>query len=123
LANPNVKDQDQTIRGRSNGRSLAIDEVFLGASWQRCRVHFLRNLLSLVPKDGQGMVLAAVRLVFQQPDKARAREELRGLADGFKEGLPRVSALLLEAEEEILAHVDFPPSTGSRSPPPTFQSA
>jgi len=90
------------------GLRRAIDEVFLGASWQRCRVHFLRNLLSLVPKDGQGMVLAAVRLIFQQPDKARAKEELRGLADRLGERLPRVSMLLTEAEEEILAHMDFP---------------
>jgi putative transposase len=90
------------------GLKQAIAEVFLGASWQRCRVHFLRNLLSLVPKDGQGMVLAAVRLIFQQPDKARAQEELRALADRLSDRLPRVSAALLEAEEEILAHMEFP---------------
>lgn len=90
------------------GLRRAIDEVFLGASWQRCRVHFLRNLLSLVPKDGQGMVLAAVRLIFQQPDKARAQEELRALCDRLQDRLPRVSAALCEAEEEILAHMEFP---------------
>lgn len=90
------------------GLRRAVEETFLGASWQRCRVHFLRNILSLVPKDGQGMVLAAVRLIFGQPDKTRAREELRALADRLQERLPRVSALLLEAEEEILAHMDFP---------------
>ena len=54
------------------------------------------------------MVLAAVRLIFQQPDKLRAKEELRALADRLQERLPRVTALLLEAEEEILAHMDFP---------------
>jgi putative transposase len=91
------------------GLKRAIEEVFLGASWQRCRVHFLRNLLALVPKDGQGMVLAAVRLIFQQPDKARAAEELRALADRLQDRLPRVSAALLEAEEDILAHMQFPP--------------
>ena len=62
------------ISDAHQGLRRAISEVFLGASWQRCRVHFLRNLLSLVPKDGQGMVLAAVRLVFQQPYKARAKD-------------------------------------------------
>jgi putative transposase len=91
------------------GLKQAITEVFLGAGWQRCRVHFLRNLLSLVPKDGQGMVLAAVRLIFQQPDKVRATAELRALADRLEGPLPRVSAALLEAEEEILAHMEFPP--------------
>ena len=96
------------VSDAQKGLRRAIDEVFLGASWQRCRVHFLRNLLSLVPKDGQGMVLAAVRLIFQQPDKARAQEELRALADRLRDRLPRVSTLLLEAEEEILAHMEFP---------------
>jgi putative transposase len=96
------------ISDAHTGLRRAIDEVFLGASWQRCRVHFLRNLLSLVPKDGQGMVLAAVRLVFQQPDRGRAKEELRALAERLEDRLPRVSALLLEAEEEILAHMSFP---------------
>ena len=96
------------ISDAHKGLRRAIEEIFLGAGWQRCRVHFLRNLLSLVPKDGQGMVLAAVRLIFQQPDKSRAQEELRALADRLKERLPRVAALLLEAEEEILAHMEFP---------------
>lgn len=90
------------------GLVRAIQEVFLGASWQRCRVHFLRNLLALVPKDAQGMVLAATRLVFQQPDKERAGLELRALVDRLEGRLPRAAALLAEAEEEILAHMDFP---------------
>lgn len=54
------------------------------------------------------MVLAAVRLIFQQPYTARAAEELRALADRLQDRLPRVSMALLEAEEEILAHMDFP---------------
>lgn len=90
------------------GLRRAIEEVFLGAGWQRCRVHFLRNLLALVPKEGQGMVLAAVRLIFQQPDKESAQLELRTLAERLEEKLPRVAALLVEAEPEILAHMDFP---------------
>ncbi len=54
------------------------------------------------------MVLAATRLVFQQPDKERATFELRALADRLQGRLPRAAALLAEAEEEILAHMDFP---------------
>jgi len=104
------------------GLTRAIQEVFLGASWQRCRVHCLRNLLALVPKDAQGMVLAATRLIFQQPDKERASLELRALADRLEARLPRAAALLLEAEEEILAHMDFPRNTGSSSPPPTHST-
>jgi len=97
------------ISDAHQGLKRAIEEVFLGAAWQRCRVHFLRNLLALVPKEGQGMVLAAARLIFQQPDKERARHELRALAERLKDKLPRVTRLLLEAEEEVLSHMDFPP--------------
>ncbi len=96
------------ISDAHRGLRRAIAEVLLGCSWQRCRVHFLRNLLSLVPKEAQGMVLAAVRLVFQQPDKETARTELRGLAERLESKLPRVAALLSEVEEEVLAHMDFP---------------
>ena len=60
------------------------------------------------PKTGRAWCWPRCRLVFQQPDKARASEELRALADRLAERLPRVSAALLEAEEEILAHMEFP---------------
>lgn len=96
------------ISDAHRGLRRAIEEVLLGCSWQRCRVHFLRNLLSLVPKEAQGMVLAAVRLIFQQPDQETAKVELRGLAQRLEAKLPRVAALLSEAEEEILSHMLFP---------------
>jgi len=54
------------------GLKQAIREVFVGASWQRCRVHFLRNVLSQVPKTAQAMVAATVRTIFDQPDRAAA---------------------------------------------------
>ena len=86
-------------------------------------MHFLRNLLAHVPKDAQGMVLAAVRLVFQQPDKEAARGELRALADRLEPKLTKAAQCLLAAEEEILAHMDFPRSTGESSVPPIPWSA
>ncbi len=101
------------------GLRRAIEEVFLGASWQRCRVHFLRNLLSLVPKDGQGMVLAAVRLIFQQPDTSRAKDELRALADRLAERLPGWPLCFLRPKKKSLPIWTSPLSTGSGSPPPT----
>ncbi len=79
-----------------------------GAAWQRCRVHFLRNMLGRVPKAAQGVVLAAVRSIFDQSDKESARAALRKTADLFAASHPRVSELLLEAEEDVLAHMDFP---------------
>ncbi len=55
------------------GLRQAIAEVFLGASWQRCRVHFLRNVLSHVPKSAQAMVAATVRPIFQQQSRRRLK--------------------------------------------------
>ena len=90
------------------GLKRAIGEVFLGAGWQRCRVHFLRNLLAHVPKEAQGMVLAATRVIFEQPDKEAARGELRALADRLEPKLTKAALCLIAAEEEILAHMAFP---------------
>jgi transposase-like protein len=65
------------------GLKSAIEKVLQGASWQRCRVHFMRNALSLVPKAAQQMVGATIRTVFAQPGAQSAREQWRRVADGF----------------------------------------
>jgi transposase-like protein len=90
------------------GLKGAIGAVLHGASWQRCRVHFLRNLLALVPKSAAEMVAATVRTVFAQPDPASARERWRSVADRFRARFPRVADLLDEAEPEVLAYLAFP---------------
>jgi transposase-like protein len=90
------------------GLKGAIAAVLQGATWQRCRVHFLRNLLALVPKAAAEMVAATVRTVFAQPDAASAREQWRKVADGLRGRFPRVAALLDEAEDDVLAYLAFP---------------
>jgi transposase-like protein len=90
------------------GLKGAIAAVLQGATWQRCRVHFLRNLLALVPKSAAEMVAATVRTVFAQPDAAGAREQWRKVADGLRARFPRAAALLDEAEEDVLAYLAFP---------------
>jgi putative transposase len=57
------------------GLVKAVREQLLGASWQRCRVHFTRNAQDLVPRSARSMVASAIRLVFEQPDEASAREQ------------------------------------------------
>jgi transposase-like protein len=90
------------------GLKQAIKEVFVGASWQRCRVHFLRNVLARVPKSAQAMVAAAVRSIFEQPDRRAAREQLARVAATLRARFPTVVELLGEAEEEILTCYSFP---------------
>jgi putative transposase len=91
------------------GLKRAITEVFVGAAWQRCRVHFMRNLLARVPKKAQAMVAAAVRPIFQQADRAAAQRQRRAVCKGLQAKFPQVVALLEEAEEEIFTFYDFPP--------------
>jgi transposase-like protein len=90
------------------GLKKAVRSVLHGTTWQRCRVHFVRNVLGRVPKGAQGMVVAAVRSIFDQPDKESARAALRKTADLFADKYPKVAELLLSAEDDVLAHMDFP---------------
>jgi transposase-like protein len=64
------------------GLKAAIGAVVQGSSWQRCRVHFMRDALGLVPKSAQQMVAATIRTVFAQPDAAAAREQWRVVSRG-----------------------------------------
>jgi transposase-like protein len=91
------------------GLKGAIAAVLQGASWQRCRTHFMRNVLCLVPKGAQQMVAATIRTVFVQPDAASARETWRRIADQLRPRFPRVAQLLDDAEEEVLTYLSFPP--------------
>ena len=86
----------------------AIAEVFVGAAWQRCRVHCMRNLLARVPKTAQAMVAAAVRTIFQQADRTAAQRQLRDVCQSLRAKFPHAVALLEEAEEEIFTFYDFP---------------
>jgi transposase-like protein len=90
------------------GLKGAIEKVLAGASWQRCRVHFMRNALSLVTKAAQQMVGATIRTVFAQPDAESAREQWRRVADGFRPRFPKLAELMDGAEEDVLAYAAFP---------------
>ena len=87
------------ISDAHRGLKQAIREVFVGAAWQRCRVHFMRNIVARVPKTAQAMVAATVRTIFQQPDRAAARAQLREVCATLQARFPKVVALLEEAEE------------------------
>jgi putative transposase len=90
------------------GLRAAIAATLHGASWQRCRVHFVRNALALVPKGMQPLVAATIRTVFAQPTRELAVQQWRQVADGFRERWPKLAALLDEAEADVLAYLSFP---------------
>jgi transposase-like protein len=96
------------ISDAHTGLKGAIAAVLQGATWQRCRVHFLRNVLGLVPKASMEMVAATIRTVFAQPDASSARDQWRKVADGLQGRFPRVANLMQEAEVDVLAYAAFP---------------
>jgi putative transposase len=96
------------ISDAHQGLKAAIARVFTGASWQRCRVHLMRNLLAKVPRASAEMVAATVRTVFAQPDAASTRAHLRAVADTLRERFPLAAQLLDEAEHDVTAYAAFP---------------
>ena len=90
------------------GLKRAISRTLSGASWQRCRVHAMRNLLGRVPKGQAEMVAATVRTIFAQPDPAGARTQLRVVADLLRGKFPAAADLLDEAEADLCAYASFP---------------
>ena len=96
------------ISDAHEGLKAATAKVLHGATWQRCRVHFMRNLLSTVPRSAQGAVAAIVRTIFAQPDHPSAMAQLRRVADGLRPRFAAAAELLEEAAEDVLAHFHFP---------------
>ncbi len=90
------------------GLKKAISEVFVGAAWQRCRVHFARNALARVPKASVDMVAAAMRTIFAQPDAEHVNAQLDEIARMLAAQFPDVAAMLLDAREDLLAFSAFP---------------
>jgi putative transposase len=98
------------ISDAHEGLKAAIGAVFLGAAWQRCRVHFLRNVLTRIPKGSAEMVLAAIRTIFAQPDAASVSEQLDEIVERLQPRFPVVATMLAEAKADILAFTAFPVS-------------
>lgn len=90
------------------GLKQALSTVLHGATWQRCRVHFMRNLLATVPQGAREAIAAVVRTIFAQPDHASAMLQLRKVADGLRPRFPKTAALLEDAAEDILAYRHLP---------------
>jgi transposase-like protein len=90
------------------GLQKAISEVLGGCAWQRCRVHFMRNVLSQVPRKQQGMVSAIVRTVFAASDQRSAKEQLYTVVSQFKGRFPKAMEILENGCEAVLQYMAFP---------------
>lgn len=90
------------------GLKKAIDTVFQGAAWQRCRVHFMRNVLAIVPKGSQDMVASIIRTAFAQPDAQHVRKQFGEVTAMLAKSHPKVAEMLEDARDEVLTFTGFP---------------
>jgi len=95
------------ISDAHDGIKAAVAKVFQ-ATWQRCRVHFMRNALAHAGKSGRRVVAAFIATAFAQDTAAAAKAQWRQVADQVRPKLPKLAALLDEAEEGVLAYMTFP---------------
>ncbi|GAA2002820.1 IS256 family transposase [Catenulispora subtropica] len=90
------------------GLVAAVAQVFLGAAWQRCRVHFVRDVLAKIEPGSGEMVAATIRTIFAQPDAATVHSQLHLVADLLAAQFPPVKDMLIAAETDITAYATFP---------------
>ena len=95
------------ISDAHDGLRLAITRV-LGATWQRCRVHWMRNALAHVQKGQHTMVAAAIRQAFLQTDADAAHQTWRHVADQLRPRWPKLALLMDDSEHDVLAYMGFP---------------
>ncbi|MGW6271190.1 IS256 family transposase [Streptomyces sp. NPDC055060] len=98
------------ISDSHSGLVAAIRTVFLGSAWQRCRVHFVRDVFSVIEKGSAEMVAATIRTIFAQTTADPVRSQLDVVADMLGRQFPQVKSMLLGAAADITAFADFPPA-------------
>jgi transposase-like protein len=95
------------ISDSHEGIKAAVSKV-LSTSWQRCRVHFMRNVLAHAGKQGRRVISAFIATAFAQDDAKAASQQWRHVADQIRPKVPKLAALLDEAETDVLAYMSFP---------------
>ena len=107
LARRGLRGVKLVISDAHEGLKAAIAKV-LHATWQRCRVHTMRNLLAHAGRQGRGVAAAFIATAFAQEDAAAAKAQWRKVADQLRPKLPKLAACMDEAEADVLAYMDFP---------------
>ena len=107
LARRGLRGVKLVISDAHEGLKAAIAKV-LCATWQRCRVHFMRNALAHAGKSGRRVVSAFVATAFAQDDAGAAGQQWRRVADQLRPKVPKLAALMDDAETDVLAYMTFP---------------
>jgi transposase-like protein len=107
LARRGLRGVKLVISDAHEGIKAAVSKV-LNAGWQRCRVHFMRNVLAHAGKQGRRVVAAFIGTAFAQDDAGAAKAQWRQVADQLRPRVPKLAALMDEAETDVLAYMTFP---------------
>ncbi len=109
LARRGLRGVKLVVSDAHEGLKAAIAKV-LNSSWQRCRVHFMRNVLAHAGKQGRRVVAAFIGTAFAQDDAEAARTQWRQVADQLRPRVKKLAELMDEAESDVLAYMSFPPA-------------
>jgi transposase-like protein len=95
------------ISDAHEGIKAAVSKV-LSATWQRCRVHFMRNVLAHAGKSGRRVVSAFIATAFAQDTSETASSQWRSVADQIRPKVPKLATIMDDAEPDVLAYMTFP---------------
>ena len=107
LARRGLRGVKLVISDAHEGLKATVAKV-LNASWQRCRVHFMRNVLAHAGRQGRRVVAAFIATAFAQDDAAAARAQWRQVADQIRPRVPKLAQMMDAAEADVLAYMSFP---------------
>jgi transposase-like protein len=108
LARRGLRGVKLVVSDAHEGLKAAIAKVLTGAAWQRCRVHFMRNVLAHAGRQGRRVVSAFVATAFAQDDAEAARQQWRKVADQLRPKLRKLAEIMDAAEPDVLAYMAFP---------------
>jgi putative transposase len=103
-----LKGVELVISDAHPGLKDAIASVLRGAAWQRCRTHFVRNMLTRVPKAAHAIVASYVRTIFMQADAESVREQHARTVEQLRTRFPKAAGMLADVADELLAFTAFP---------------
>src|SRR6202789_1333750 len=107
LARRGLRGVKLVISDAHEGIKASVSKV-MNCAWQRCRVHFMRNVMAHAGKSGRAMVSAFIGTAFAQEDAQAAKAQWRGVADQLRPKLPKLAGFLDAAETDVLAYMTFP---------------
>jgi putative transposase len=107
LARRGLRGVKLVVSDAHEGIKAAVSRVF-SATWQRCRVHFMRNALAHAGKSGRRVVSAFIATAFAQDDAETGKAQWRKVAEQLRPQLPKLARLMDDAESDVLAFMGFP---------------